>query len=104
VGIGDAQVAVAEPLVWRMVECVQRLDLRGAAAAAGGGGGGRVAAATDTPLAISLMAVADLTAYVRRALRRPLSCGAAGQWSGSAITWAHCQHQRARRLRCFIRA
>jgi len=65
----NAQVAVAEPLVWRAVECVQRLDLRGAAAAAGGGSGRRVAAATDTPLAISLMAVADLTAYVRRAPR-----------------------------------
>ncbi len=58
------QVAVAEPLVWRTVECVQRLDLRGAAAAAAGGER-RVAAATDTPVAIALMAVADLTAFVR---------------------------------------
>ncbi|KAK9834254.1 hypothetical protein WJX81_000411 [Elliptochloris bilobata] len=57
------QVAVAEPLVWRAVECVQRLDLCSASAATSSGAR-RVAAATDTPLAIALMAVADLTAYV----------------------------------------
>ena len=50
--------------MWRCVECVQRLDLRGASAPPGGGER-RVAAATDTPLAIALLAVADLSAYVR---------------------------------------
>lgn len=65
------QVAVAEPLVWRCVECLQRLDLRGAAASPGGAER-RVAAATDTPLAIALLAVADLSAYVRCcALQKP---------------------------------
>lgn len=56
------QVAVAEGLVWRLVEMVQRLDLN---ALSGASDEKRVAAATDTPVQISLVSLADLSAAVR---------------------------------------
>ena len=58
-----AQFAVAEGLVWRCMDMAQRLD-RGALSA--GRGQPHVAAATDAPIHISLVSLADLSAAVRR--------------------------------------
>jgi hypothetical protein len=63
-----AQFAVAEALIWRSVEMLQRLD-RGAltVASSGNGDGGQrqVAAATDAPVQIALVSLSDLAAAVR---------------------------------------
>ena len=56
------QIAIAEGLVWRVVEMAQRLDLK---ALSDGSGERHVAAATDTPVQISLVSAADLSAAVR---------------------------------------
>ncbi|KAK9908805.1 hypothetical protein WJX75_003140 [Coccomyxa subellipsoidea] len=55
------QAAIAEGLVWRLVEMVQRLDL---GALSDGSGEKHVATATDTPVQISLVSAADLSAAV----------------------------------------
>lgn len=63
------QFAVAEGLVWRAVEMVQRLDLNALSDASGKK---HVAAATDTSVQIALVSFADLAAAVRSAYM-PLS-------------------------------
>ena len=57
-----SQAAIAEGLVWRLVEMVQRLDL---GALSDGSGEKHVATATDTPVQISLVSAADMSAAVR---------------------------------------
>ena len=63
------QFAVAEGLVWRAVEMVQRLDLDALSEAPGEK---HVAAATDTPVQIALVSFADLAAAVRLAFCKGL--------------------------------
>ena len=55
-------MAVTETLVWRVVEMMERLDLAGLSE---GSGGDTVAAATDTPVRISLVNASDFSATVR---------------------------------------
>ena len=59
---GLLQFAVAEGLVWRVVEVYQHLDLGALSAPSEGQ---RVAAATDTPVQIALVTLTDLALAVR---------------------------------------
>lgn len=84
-----AQFAVAEALIWRCVEMLQRLD-RGALSGPSGNGDGsqrQVAAATDAPVQIALVSLSDLAAAVRCVKSWPafwslfqsfVSCGSMG--------------------------
>ena len=56
------QISVSEPLVWRLVDMVQRLDL---ASLGSGSGPQQAQAATDVPVLISLVSIADLGGLVR---------------------------------------
>ena len=60
-----AQFAVAEALIWRCVEMLQRLDSGALSASSGNGGQRQVAAATDAPVQIALVSLSDLAAAVR---------------------------------------
>ena len=59
--LSKEQVSLAEALVWRAVEAVQRLDLGGGTAPTAA----RVAAATDPPIHLRLAGLDDLAASVR---------------------------------------
>ena len=59
--LSNEQVSLAEALVWRAVEAVQRMDLGGGTAPTAA----RVAAATDPPIHLRLAGLDDLAASVR---------------------------------------
>ncbi len=63
------QFAVAEGLVWRVVDMYQHLDL---GALSGPSDERQVAASTDTPVQIALVSLTDLALAVRSALNTPL--------------------------------
>lgn len=83
------QVAVAEPLVWRVMDMVTRLNLDAATQPVPGQ---TVAAATDLPVQISLVTASDVAASVRWVLLLSYIATATAMLPQDELCCTGCRH------------